>query len=209
MIPGPDDRSDEHAEEVQCCRRCGDRFTVPAGKGGGLLVCPHCGASIAPLVARWKSNQNVVVLACLALLLLIPALLLPFMSIVKLGRTDTYSLVGGIRQLAADGHWFLATIIFVFSLVFPIAKLLFILLATTSLVRIPWKTRTLLHDMSTHTAKYSMLDVFVLAVLVVVIKLGGSTEVHIQSGTVLFCLAIFLSMLASACVTIPEPEPAT
>jgi paraquat-inducible protein A len=171
-----------------------------------MLVCPHCGASVTALTAKWKSNQNAVVLACLSLLLLVPALLMPFMSIVKLGRTDTYSLVGGIRQLAADGQWFLAVIIFVFSLMFPIAKLALILVATSSLVEMPWKTRILLHDMATHTAKYSMLDVFVIAVLVVVIKLGKSTEVHIQSGTVLFCVAIFLSMLASACVTIPEPE---
>jgi paraquat-inducible protein A len=174
-----------------------------------MLVCPHCGASVTRLLANWKSNQNAAVLACLSLLVLIPAVLLPFMSIVKLGRMDTYSLVGGIRQLAADDQWLLVAIIFVFSLVFPIAKLLFILVATSSLVRIPWKTRTLLHDMATHTAKYSMLDVFVIAVLVVVIKLAKTTEVHIRSGTVLFCFAIFLSMLASACVTIPKQEPTT
>jgi paraquat-inducible protein A len=206
MTPGPEELRTEPAAETQNCRRCGGRFTVSAAAGRGMMVCPHCGTSVAPLLAAWKSNQNAVVLACAALLLLVPAVLLPFMSIVKLGRTDTYSLVGGIRQLAADGQWFLAAIIFLFSLVFPIAKLLLILVATSSLLKIPDKTRYLLHDMATHTAKYSMLDVFVIAVLVVVIKLGKSTEVHIQSGTVLFCAAIFLSMLASACVALPRPE---
>lgn len=206
MTPGPDDRPDSLAEDVRSCRRCGERFTVPVGTGPRLPVCPHCGASVTPLLAKWKSNKNATVLACLSLLALIPAVLLPFMSIVKLGRTETYSLVGGIRQLAVDGQWLLASVIFIFSLVFPIAKLLFILIATSSLVRIPWKTRTLLHNMSTHTAKYSMLDVFVIAVLVVVIKLGEATEVHIQSGTALFCVAILLSVLASACARFEQPE---
>lgn len=207
MIPGPDDRSDEHAEEVQCCRRCGDRFTVPKEIGGGLLVCPHCGASVTPLLRNWRTNKNAAVLACVSLLVLVPAVLLPFMSIVKLGRTDTYSLVGGIGQLATDGQWFLVAIIALFSLVFPITKLLLILAATSSLIDMPWKTRSLLHSVSVHTAKYSMLDVFVIAVLVVVIKLGKTTEVHVRSGTLLFCIAILLSIVASACVRIEQPEP--
>jgi uncharacterized paraquat-inducible protein A len=49
-----------------------------------------------------------------------------------------------------------------------------------------------------------MLDVFVAAVLVVVVKLGKSTDVEILSGTLLFCLAIALSMAASACVRFEE-----
>lgn len=139
-------------------------------------------------------------------MVLIPAVLLPFMSIVKLGRTDTYSLVGGILQLVDDDEFFLAAIIFLFSLVFPITKLVLLIVATSSLVSMPWKTRTTLHRLANLTAKYSMLDVFVLAVLVVVIKLGKATEVHVKGGTILFCVAILLSILAASCVDLAESE---
>ena len=187
-------------DELRTCRRCGDRFSVPAASRGRLLVCPHCGASISPWIKNWKSNKNAAVLALVALAILVPGVLLPFMSIVKLGRMESYSLVGGIVQLWQDDEYFLAAIIFVFSLVFPVAKLALLLVATSSLAAISAKTRGLLHRISLHTARYSMLDVFVIAVLVVVIKIGKATEVHVRSGTALFCLAILLSVLAAACV---------
>jgi paraquat-inducible protein A len=191
---------------VYHCRRCRGQFTMPATPCHRWLVCPHCGASVRPLAEKWRSNRNAAMLSCLSLLVLVPAALLPFMSIVKLGQAESYSILGGIRQLFDDGQLFLAIIIFTFSLVFPVVKLVLLLIATSSLVNIPTATRQLLHRLSAQTAKYSMLDVFILAILVVVIKLGESTEVHVRSGTILFCVAIALSILASSCVEIEEAE---
>jgi uncharacterized paraquat-inducible protein A len=51
--------------------------------------------------------------------------------------------------------------------------------------------------------------VFVVAVLVVVVKLGKATEVAVRSGTFLFCVAIALSMAASACVRLEARSGAT
>src|SRR3990170_7780920 len=99
-------------EMVQHCRRCRCDFTIPATSQGRWLVCPHCGASVRPLVEKWRSNKNAAMLACLSLLVLVPAALLPFMSIVKLGQAESYSILGGIRQLVDDGQLFLAAIIF-------------------------------------------------------------------------------------------------
>src|SRR3989304_6259812 len=115
---------------IQICRRCRGNFTIPATSQGRWLVCPHCGASVRPLVEKWRSNKNAAMLACLSLLVLVPAGALPFMSIVKLGQAEGYSILGGIRQLVDDGQLFLAVIIFTFSLVFPVAKLVLLLIAT-------------------------------------------------------------------------------
>lgn len=134
------------------------------------------------------------------------AVFLPFMSVVKLGQAETYSLLGGIRQLWEQHEAALALIIGGFSLVFPLVKNALLVLATTRLLPLTAPHRRSLHAFAAKTAKYSMLDVFVVAVLVVVVKLGDSTEVQVRSGLFLFCAAIALSMAASAFVRIGEPH---
>jgi paraquat-inducible protein A len=137
-------------------------------------------------------------------LVLAVAVFLPFMSVVKLGQAETYSLVGAIGQLWHHGEVVLAIIIGVFSLVFPLVKNALLVAATTTLLPLTAAHRRSLHTIAAKTAKYSMLDVFVVAIIVVVVKLGKSTEVAVRSGTFLFCAAIALSMLASAFVRIGE-----
>jgi paraquat-inducible protein A len=167
-------------------------------------LCPHCRTPVSARSIVWKSNQNAATLAILSEAVLAVAIFLPFMSVVKLGQSETYSLVGGIGQLWRQGEVALALIIGGFSLVFPLVKNALLVVATTSLVPMTAARRRWLHALTAKTAKYSMLDVFVVAVIVVVVKFGDSTEVAVRSGLFLFCLAIALSMAASACVWIGE-----
>jgi paraquat-inducible protein A len=167
---------------------------------GNSYLCPHCRAPVGQRALAWKSNQNAATLAILSELVLAIAVFLPFMSVVKLGHADTYSLVGGIGQLWQQGEVALAMILGGFSLVFPLLKNALLVAATTSLLPLTTAHRRSLHYFAAKTGKYSMLDVFVVAVIVVVVKMGESTEVAVRSGIFLFCLAIALSMAASWCV---------
>lgn len=162
-------------------------------------------SSIATSRFSLRSNANAATLAIFAEVVLVIAVLLPFMSVTKLGQKETYSLVGGIAALWRHGDRLLALVIGCFSLVFPLAKNAILVAATTDFWRLTPAHRRTLHALTAKTAKYSMLDVFVAAVLVVVVKLGKTTDVEILSGTLLFCAAIALSMLASACVRFEEP----
>ena len=185
------------------CPACPGQFSLPRDAGHRFL-CPHCRAPILRDARSWRSNQNAATLAILSELVLVAAVFLPFMSVVKLGQAETYSLVGGIGQLWHHGEVVLAIIIGVFSLVFPLVKNALLVAATTTLLPLTAAHRQSLHAIAAKTAKYSMLDVFVVAIIVVVVKLGKSTEVAVRSGTFLFCLAIALSMIASAFVRIGE-----
>ncbi|HYO25392.1 MAG TPA: paraquat-inducible protein A [Lacipirellulaceae bacterium] len=192
---------------VLTCPSCNEQFTVTPTQRGRFL-CPHCHAPLpsftAPRPSLWRSNANAATLALVSELVLLVALFLPFMSIVKLGQTETYSLVGGIRQLWEQGEAALAAIIGAFSLVFPLAKNALLVVASTTLVPLSPRARHTLHALTGKTAKYSMLDVFVVAVIVVVVKLGETTDVAVGAGLFLFCLAIALSMAASACVNLGD-----
>jgi paraquat-inducible protein A len=176
---------------------------LPGGAAGGYL-CPHCKARVGGRSQASRSNQNAATFAILSEVVLVIAVFLPFMSVVKLGQAETYSLVGGIRELWKHGSPGLAIIIGLFSLVFPLVKNALLLAATTTLLPLSMAHRRALHAFAAKTGKYSMLDVFVVAIIVVVVKLGKSTEVVVRNGTFMFCLAIALSMAASVFVRIGE-----
>jgi paraquat-inducible protein A len=167
-------------------------------------LCPHCRRLVGRGTVAWKSNKNAATLAVLSELVLAVAVLLPFMSVVKLGQAETYSLVGGVAALWRQGEVGLALLIGGFSLVFPLMKNLLLVAATTTIVPLSTAARRRLHAFTAHTARMSMLDVFVVAILVVVVKLGDAAAVEVRSGTFLFVLAIALSMAAS--LLVPEEE---
>ena len=137
-----------------------------------------------------------------ALLVLASALLafglyLPLVHLEKmLFWESSYSVVTGVFGLADDGQYVLAGVVFFWSVVFPIAKL--------SLLHWLWFGRTDAGQRAfvlrwlDRLGKWSMLDVYIDAVLVVAVKLGPLAEVTVEPGLYVFGAAVLLSMLAGA-----------
>jgi paraquat-inducible protein A len=192
--------------QIHRCRSCRREFGAAAPHDACLPVCPHCGAAIQPLAARLINNRNAATLAITALLLLIFGLLGPFMDVSKLGNQDRFSLLAGIARLVEDGHFALGAVIFLFSAVFPLAKLSLILAATSSLAPLSQRARHRLHHVAELTAKYSLLDVVVIALLIVILKVDGVAEVKPGWGTFSFLAAALTSMLAGLCVDAKQWE---
>src|SRR5262245_31874891 len=119
----------------------------------GSLVCPRCRAPVGERSLARRSNQNAATLAIFSEVLLALAVFLPFMSLVKLGQAETYSLVGGIRQLWQQEEFALALIIGGFSLVFPLVKNVLLVVATTTLLPLTPAHRRTLHALTAKTAK--------------------------------------------------------
>lgn len=186
------------------CRRCGRAYRLPVG--AILPACPHCGASPRGLVSRLRDNRLSATLATLGAVTLGVSLTLPFMTMTTLGEQRQFSLVGGVAQLYRDGHAVIATVLLVFSVIFPFAKLAALLLATSSLAPVPMGTRRLLHKAADVTGKYSLLDVVVIAMLIVLIKFRGVAHVSAESGVVWFCAGVLLSIAAGLTVSLPVPE---
>ena len=155
---------------------------------------------------RWlRTNRNAATLAFLTLVLLIPGLLLPFVTSTILGREQSFSVLSGIGKLHDDGKDFLAVLIFCFSVVFPLLKAFSLLLATSAFVPLGRVGRTRLAHFAITTGKYSLLDLLIVALLVVIVQLDGIAEVEPRVGTVFFGSAVLLSMLAGLCVNFPNP----
>lgn len=183
------------------CRRCGKPFTSPS-TNIFLPSCPHCGTSLKPLLYNFHDNRNAAVLAIFGLATLTAGILLPFISMSQLGQERIFSLLGGINELFSRNHIFLACILLIFSVIFPYAKLIALLVATSRLTRLSDRARHRLHKIAQLTGRYSLLDILVVAIIIVVVKFQDLAEARALGGTYLFALAVFLSMAAGFCVNL-------
>jgi len=191
------------------CRRCKRRYALSDEAARGVLVaCPNCGAAPAALWRRinLKHNGLAAVLCVLALIVLTVAVVLPFVSITKLGDQRVFSLIGGITELFRGGQVFIGVVLFIFSVIFPYAKLVALLVATSSLVALSPTARKRLHHLAVITGKYSLLDILVVALMIILVKFRNLAEVRAMPATVLFCVAIFLSIAAGFCVDLDAVE---
>src|SRR2546430_14595843 len=147
---------------ILTCRRCGKSFTPPTSHLF-LPSCPHCGTSLKPLWHSLHNNRNAAVLSIFALAALTAGIFLPFISMSQLGEERIFSLLGGIRELFDRDHIFLACILLIFSVIFPYAKLIALLIATSRLTRLSATTRHRLHKIAQLTGRYSLLAILVVA----------------------------------------------
>jgi paraquat-inducible protein A len=132
-----------------------------------------------------------------SMLLLVAGLYAPLMTVRQMVVFEnSVSVVTGIVQLFHHGDYGLFALILLFSVLFPVFKLT--LLAWTWFVMVE---RGLVESKMLQfveiSGKWSMLDVFVAAVIVVAIKLGSISEVSIHYGIYLFALAITGTMVSS------------
>jgi len=111
---------------------------------------------------------------------------------------NTFSILSGISSLYEGGHLALAAVVAAFSVVFPIGKCA----ALLGIWYGRWtheRRKLLLHWLS-FLGKWSMLDVFVVAIIVVTVKMGSWMSAEPRAGIYLFGLSILLSMAAAACI---------
>ncbi|HEV8606992.1 MAG TPA: paraquat-inducible protein A [Tepidisphaeraceae bacterium] len=203
--PTATDNGQRTTDRVLTCRRCGKTFTPPTTKIF-LPSCPHCGTSLHPLWHKLHNNRNAAVLAVFAIAVLTAGILLPFISMSQLGQERIFSLLGGIRELYQRDHLFLAAILLIFSVIFPYAKLIALLIATSRLANLSGRTRHRLHKIAQFTGRYSLLDILVVAIIIVVVKFQDLAEARALPGTYLFTLAVFLSIAAGFCVNLDPPQ---
>ena len=136
-----------------------------------------------------------------AALLLSAALLLTGLSLPLLHAqqmifwNSSYSVWAGVKALWEVNELMLAAILFFFSIVFPVVKLLGLVIIW--FWRLPEAGRSRLLHWLGLLGKWSMLDVFVVAILIVLVKLGPLARVEPRVGVYVFTAAILCSMLTT------------
>ena len=127
---------------------------------------------------------------------LIAGLLLPVMTITKLiFWEDDYGVIAGARRLWAEGYWLLGSVIFVFSAIVPTTKL--IALTWIWFARLPEQRRARWLNILGIVGKWSMMDVFVVALTVILAKSSLFGDVSPRIGLYIFAASVILQMIAA------------
>ena len=188
------------AESMVSCDTCGLVQAVEPLAPGMVAECTRCGSF---LTAR-RSIGSLHVTAALslaALVLYVPANVYPIMKMYLHGAYSESTVWDGIKILMDHHEWAVAIIVFLASMVIPLVKLagLFSLVVTS---RMGWgrrlRGRTHLYKFIDAIGPWAMLDVFLLAVLVALVKLQGWAEILPGTGLFAFTAMVVLTMLASA-----------
>ena len=138
---------------------------------------------------------NLLLLAALGLL--VYGLQAPILTLEKFYLfSNTVSLWSALQQLAHEAEWGLFLLVGTFSVVFPVLKILMLLLIWNLEGARGARHRRHLGWLAEYS-KWSMLDVFVVALLVVSVKLGALAEARVEIGIYAFAASVVLTMLVS------------
>lgn len=136
-------------------------------------------------------------LLLVALVLLAIGLINPILTLEKFYFfSNTVSLWSALETLANEAEWGLFVLLGSFSVVFPVLKILMLLLIWNLEDATGERHRQHLRWLETYS-KWSMLDVFVVALLVVSVKLGAMVEARVEFGIYAFAASVVLTMLLS------------
>lgn len=137
-------------------------------------------------------------LLVITVLLFLAGLFSPIITLNKfIVVENTFSVVGGVVGLLHDGQIFLFVLVGVFSILLPAMKLGVLYRLLSGGIHAGLAMPRYLHLMHLY-GKWSMLDVFVVAVLVVAVKLGVIASVEMRFGLYLFAAAMLLTMYLTA-----------
>ncbi len=177
------------------CHRC-HLLCRPAE--AGRAVCPRCGASLHSRKPNSIARTWALVMA--AAVFYIPANLLPITHTTSLGAVQSDTIMSGVIYFIHSGSWPIALVIFVASVFVPLLKLLILCFLLISVQRRwQWRPvdRTRLYGLTEAIGRWSMLDIYVVTILVALVQLGALANIAAGPGALFFAAVVVITMLAA------------
>jgi len=185
------------AEQGLCsCHICNLVSRRPGGETPAH--CPRCGARLH--FRKPGSVSRCWALLIAAYVLYIPANLLTIMETGSLFNYRKDTIVSGVVHLWKTGSWLIAVIVFIASVTIPLLKLISLTLLLISVQRrSKWhpRQRTRLYRLVELVGRWSMLDIYVVALLAALVQLGSIATVKAGPGALAFGAVVVLTMFAS------------
>jgi paraquat-inducible protein A len=151
----------------------------------------------ALITSHRRSGWSILIMLVVALGCFAAGVFLPFTAVTKLWLFENQiSVYRGLALLWDAGELFLFLILFVFTVCFPFVKINALLALWFYPGLTAEQARTFFKFVS-HLGKWSMLDVFVVAILVLTVKSTGVASIKVGSGFFLFFVSIMLTQFAS------------
>ncbi|MFA7291039.1 MAG: paraquat-inducible protein A [Rhodocyclaceae bacterium] len=184
------------AQYSATCSTCGQLCHCPPGAEASL--CPRCGDEVRPRKADSLNRTWALLIA--GYVLFIPANLLPITITTSLFGTQPDTIMSGVAYFWHEGAYDLAIIIFTASIFVPLLKLVALTFLTWSAQRrMTWEPqqRTHLYRMVEFVGKWSMLDIFVVAMLARLVQFSSLAAIEAGPGALAFAAVVVVTMFAA------------
>jgi paraquat-inducible protein A len=176
------------------CEACG-LVSWPTGEHPR---CPRCDSPLHP--RKRDSIARTWALVLTAAALYVPANVYPVLTVMQLGAGEPSTILGGVRELIASRMYPLAALVFFASIAVPMLKLvgLSFMLIATQIGHGGWlRDRTRLYHVVRWVGRWSMIDIFMEALLGALVRFGNVITIEPGIGAVAFCGVVILTMIAA------------
>ncbi len=177
------------------CHTCA---LVVRARPGQEVHCPRCGSSLH--FRKPNSLARTWALLITAMLMYVPAMALPVMQTASFGKVQADTIMSGVVYFLKHGDWPLALVIFVASVIVPLLKMLaliYLLFSVQRRSRYRRRERTRLYRITELMGRWSMVDVFVIALMAALVHLGALAEITPGPGAAAFAAVVVLTMFAA------------
>ena len=160
--------------------------------------CPRCGSA---LHHRKPNSLNLsFALVVSAAILYIPANVFPVMTVISFGKGEADTILSGIESFIEADMWPLALLVFFASITVPMLKLCGLSYLILSL-KFHWhwrpRDRATLFRIIEAVGRWSMIDVFMISILIALVKLGNLATIEPGIGATSFAGVVVITMIAS------------
>jgi paraquat-inducible protein A len=162
--------------------------------------CPRCNETL-----RRRKPQAVLrcmLLVVCAVILYVPANLFPVMTIIKINRGGGHTILNGVRELYEAHMLPLALLVFFASITVPVLKiggLSIMALGAWRKSKVRLVDRSRLFRMIDFIGRWSMIDVFMISILVALVRFGGLASITAEPGMFAFAAVVVLTIFAADC----------
>jgi paraquat-inducible protein A len=178
------------------CHDCG--LLARACAHAHELSCPRCGAAMH--MRKPASLSRTWALLIGAMVLYVPANVLPVMYTSSLFGAQNDTILSGVVYLWTSGSWPLAIVVFVASIAVPMLKILAIAYLTISTqLRSSWQPaqRTRIYRLVEFVGRWSMLDIYVITMLVALVQFQALATIQAGAAAIAFGAVVVLTMFAA------------
>jgi paraquat-inducible protein A len=165
---------------------------------GHAARCPRCGAALHKRKPHSLARTWALLIA--ACILYIPANLLPVMTVTSFGTGEPDTILSGVKVLIGAGMWPVALLVFFASITVPVLKILslfYLLISVQRRSRWRPRDRTKLYRVVESVGRWSMVDVFMISILVALVNLGAIASISPGTGANAFAAVVILTMIAA------------
>ena len=135
-----------------------------------------------------------------AYILYVPANLLPVMTVISFGKGEADTILSGVEALIHAGMWPIALLVFFASIIVPVTKLLSLTYLLLSVhYKSQWRPRerTVLYRITEVIGRWSMIDIFMISILIALVKLEAVATIEPGMGAISFAAVVIITMFAA------------